>query len=108
MSTKDQLLYSDLHGSAIRFAAEQRDLAESIAQLRQIADGNEAVLSEAAGITVGSWYAWPSTHVGYELVAAGMLIMASGHDGKPMDYDELERWTRAGFERGNKVPQGEG
>jgi hypothetical protein len=37
-----------------------------------------------------------------------MLIMASGHDGKPMDYDELERWTRAGFERGNKVPQGEG
>jgi hypothetical protein len=61
MSTKDQLLYSDLHGSAIRFAAEQRDLAESIAQLRQIADGNEAVLSEAAGITVGSWYAWPST-----------------------------------------------
>jgi len=26
--------------------------------------------------------------------------MASGHDGKPMDYDELERWTRIGYERG--------
>ena len=108
MSTEDQLLYSALHGTAMRYAAERRDLAASIAELRQIADGNDDVLAEAAGITVGSWYAWPSTHVGYELVAAGMLIMASGHDGKPMDYDELERWTRAGFERGNKVPQGEG
>ena len=92
----------------MRCAAERRNLAASIAELRQIADGNEAVLSEAAGITVGSWYAWRSTRPGFELVAAGMLIMASGNDGKPMDYDELERWTRAGFERGNKVPQGEG
>jgi hypothetical protein len=48
----------------MRYAAEQRDLAESIAELRQIADGNEDVLSEAAGITVGSWYAWPSTRPG--------------------------------------------
>jgi hypothetical protein len=55
MSTSAQLLYSDLHGSAMRFAAEQRDLAESIAELHQIADGNEAVLSEAAGINVDSW-----------------------------------------------------
>jgi hypothetical protein len=61
---------------------------------------SEAVLSEAVGITVDSWYAWPSTRPGYELVAAGMLIMAAGHDGKPLDYDELERWTRVGYERG--------
>jgi hypothetical protein len=90
----------------MRFAAEQRDVAESIAELRQIADGNAAVLSEAAGITVGSWYAWPSTHLGYELVAAGMLLMAADHDGKPLDYDELERWTRVGFRRGDEIPQG--
>ena len=64
MSTSAQLLYSDLHGSAMRFAAEQRDLAESIAELHQIADGNEAVLSEAAGINVDSWYAWPSAPTG--------------------------------------------
>ena len=64
MSTKDQLLYSALHGTAMRYAAERRDLADSIEELRQIADGNEAVLSEAAGITVGSWYAWPSTRPG--------------------------------------------
>jgi hypothetical protein len=28
----------------------------------------------------GFWYAWPSTHPGFELVAAGMLIMAGGRD----------------------------
>jgi hypothetical protein len=29
-----------------------------------------------------------------------MLIMAGGHDGKPLDFEALERWTRVGFERG--------
>jgi len=28
-----------------------------------------------------------------------MLIMAAGREGKPMDYDEPERWTRVGYER---------
>jgi hypothetical protein len=107
MSTTDQLLYSALHGTAMRYAAERRNLAESIAELRQIADGNDDVLAEAAGITVGSWYAWPSTHVGHEIVAAGMLIMASGHDGKSLDFEELERWTRVGYERGMKWRKGE-
>ena len=49
----------------------------------------------------------PSTHAGYELVAAGMLIMAGGHEGKPLDYDELERWTRIGYERGMRSRHGE-
>jgi hypothetical protein len=107
MSAKDQLLYSALHGTAMRFAAEWRDLAESIAEIRELAGGRDHVLAEAAGITAGSWYAWPSTHVGHELVAAGLLIMAGGHDGKPLDYDELERWTRTGFERGMRFRKGE-
>jgi hypothetical protein len=46
---------------------------------------------------VGSW---PSTPAGYELVAARLLIMAAGHEGKPMDDAALERWTRVRFERG--------
>jgi hypothetical protein len=107
MSTEDQLLYSALHGTAMRYAAERRSLDESIAELREIADGHDEVLAEAAGITAGSWYAWPATHVGHELVAAGLLIMASGHDGKPLDYEELERWTRVGFERGTRFRKGE-
>jgi hypothetical protein len=107
MSTKDQLLYSALHGTAMRYAAERRNLSDSITELREIADGRDEVIAEAACITAGSWYAWPSTHVGYELVAAGLLIMAGGHDGKPLDFEELERWTRVGFERGTRFRKGE-
>jgi hypothetical protein len=33
-----------------------------------------------------------------------MLILAAGERGLPMDYDELERWTRVGYERGMRVP----
>jgi hypothetical protein len=100
MSTKDQLLYSALHGTAMRCAAERRNLDESIDELRQIADGRNDILAETAGITAGSWYASPTTHVGYELIGAGMLILAGGGRGLPLDYGELERWTRVGFERG--------
>ena len=78
MSTSAQLLYSALHGTAMRFAAEKRDLAESISELRQIADGHDEVLAEAAGITVGSWYAWPATHVGYENCRGGHVDRGRG------------------------------
>jgi hypothetical protein len=64
-------------------------------ELRELADRHDEVLAEAAGITAGSWNAWPSTYVGHELVAAGMLILAGDGRGLLMDYDELERWTRA-------------
>jgi hypothetical protein len=39
-----------------------RNVDESIAELRQIADGGNDILAEAAGITAGSWYASPATH----------------------------------------------
>jgi hypothetical protein len=57
MSTKDQLLYSALHGTAMRYAAERRNLDESIEELRQVADGRNDILAEAAGLTAGFWYA---------------------------------------------------
>jgi hypothetical protein len=107
MSTPDQLLYVAVHGTAMRYAAERRNLDESIEELRQIADGRNDILAEAAGITPGSWYVWPSTHIGHELIAAAMLIMAGGGNGKPLDYDELERWTRVGYERGMRSRKGE-
>jgi hypothetical protein len=107
MSTTNQLLYSALDGTAMRYAAERRSLDGAIAELREIADGRDEVIAEAAGITAGSWYAWPSTHVGHELVAAGLLIMARGHDGKPLDFEALERWTRLGFKRGTRSRNGE-
>jgi hypothetical protein len=107
MSTKDQLLRSALHGTAMRYAVERRNLDESIEELRQIADVRNDILAEAAGITAGSWYASPATHVGYELIGAAMLILAGGGRGFPLDYDELERWTRVGYERGMKSRKGE-
>jgi len=94
MSTPDQLLYSALHGTAMRYAAERRNLDESIEELRDIADGRNDILARAAGITAGAWDAGPSTRIGHELIAAGLLILAGGGRGMPLDYDELERWTR--------------
>jgi hypothetical protein len=38
-----------------------------------------------------------ATHVGFELIGAAMLILAGGGRGFPLDYDELERWTRVGM-----------
>jgi hypothetical protein len=67
MSTKDQLVYSDVHGTAMRYAAERPDVAECIAELRELAGGRDHVLAEAAGITAGSCFAWPSTHIGLSL-----------------------------------------
>ena len=107
MSTKDQLLYSALHGTAMRYAAKRHSLDESIEELREIADGRNDILAEAAGITAGYWYASPATHVGHELIGAGMLILAGGSQGLPLDYDELERWTRVGFERGMRSRKAE-
>jgi hypothetical protein len=107
MSTKEQLLYSALHGTAIRYAAEQRDLAASIEELREMAAGRNDILAEAAGITAGSWLANPAGKVGHELIAAGMLILAGGGRGVPLNYTELERWVRVGYERGAAARRGE-
>ena len=107
MSTPDRLLYSALHGTAMRYAAERRNLGDPIAELREMAGGRDDMLAEAAGIEAGAWYAWPSTHAGYELVAAGLLIMAGGHNGTPLDYAALERWTRVGYERGMRSRKGQ-
>jgi hypothetical protein len=41
------------------------------------------------------------------LLAAGLLSLAAGGRGVPLDYDELERWTRVGYERGTKARHGE-
>jgi hypothetical protein len=36
-----------------------------------------------------------------------MLIMAGGDTGTPLDYHELDRWTRIGYERGMMSRKGE-
>ena len=98
MATADNLLISALHGTAWRYAVERRPLESSIAELKEIAAGRNDLIAEAAGITAGAWLAWPQTHIGHELIAAGMLIMAAGG----LDYDLLGHWVQVGFERGQR------
>jgi hypothetical protein len=100
MASQDRLLLSELHGTAWRHAAEQLSLSESIAELGEMAAGRNDILAEAAGIQAESWYASPATHVGHELICAGMSILASGGNGAPLDYGELERWARIAYGRG--------
>jgi hypothetical protein len=82
MSATDQLLCSDLHGTAMRYAAERRNLDESIAELRQIAGGRDDVLAEAAGITAVSWYAWPSTQLWLPAMTVSRWTMTSWNVGR--------------------------
>jgi hypothetical protein len=49
-------------GHAVRRRGPNLD--EAIEELRQITESSNDGLLEAAGITTGSWYAWPSNHVG--------------------------------------------
>jgi hypothetical protein len=44
MASPDRLLYSALHGTAMRYAVERRNLDESIEELRDIADGRNDIL----------------------------------------------------------------
>jgi hypothetical protein len=60
-----------------------------------------------AGITAGSGCASPATHVGYQPIGAGMMILAGGGNDVPLDYPELELWTRVGFDRGMRSRKGE-
>lgn len=80
----------------MRAAAEQRSIAEAVAELRDLASNRNDLLAETAGLTAGSWLASPETHVGHELIAAGLLILAA----HLIDYDEVSRWVQVGLERG--------
>jgi hypothetical protein len=58
MSTKD--FFSAVLGTALRYAAERRNLNKSV-ELRQIADSRNDILAEAAGITAG-FLVGPTVH----------------------------------------------
>ena len=96
VATADALQAVALHGTAMRAAAEGRPVAETIEELRRLAAGRNDLLAQEAGLTAGAWLAAPAMHVGHELLAAGLLILA----GDGLDYIELERWVRLGLERG--------
>jgi len=78
----------------------------AVSRDEEITEAETTFLADVAGLEAGLWHVSRATHAGYELVAAGMLIMAGGGDGTPLDYNELERWTRVGYERGMRFRKG--
>jgi hypothetical protein len=101
MSTEDQLLYNALHGTAMRYAAERRNLDEAIEELRQIADGRNDILAEAAGITAGSALC-PKRPRYASRMKKSLRCWLTFHDWRLMVNDEGQRYktcTRCGAYR---------
>ena len=103
MSTKDQILSSELHGEAL-LTAQRPELQPLIDHLREVARGRDDIRTECAGTIAGAWFSSKDRR-GEELVAAGLLMLA-GH----VDLDDLDRWMRVGWERrrGSTVPYPDG
>jgi hypothetical protein len=103
MSTKDQILSSELHGEAV-LTAKRPELQPLIDHLREVAKGRDDIRIESAGTIAGTWFS-SGARRGEDLIAAGLLMLA-GH----VDLDELDRWMRNGWERrrGADVPNGQG
>jgi hypothetical protein len=55
MSTKDQILSSELHGEAL-LTAKHPELQPLIDNLREAAQGRDDIRIECAGILAGSWF----------------------------------------------------
>ena len=64
-------------------------------RLAAAAEGRDDIRAEVAGTLAGTWFADTDRHHGYELIAAGLLILAG-----ITDRGEVGRWTRVGYERG--------
>jgi hypothetical protein len=92
MSTKDQILSSELHGEAL-LTARRPELQPLIDHLREVAQGRDDIRVECAGTIAGSWFS-STARRGEDLIAAGLLMLAG-----PVDLDELDRWVRVGWGR---------
>jgi len=93
MSTKDQILSSQLHGEALR-RADRPEIAALVAELAEIAQGRDDIRTECAGTMAGAWFASPATVYAEELIAAGLLLLAG-----PVDGDQITERVREGFQR---------
>ena len=92
MSTKDQILSSELHGEAL-LTAQWPELQPLIAHLGEVAQGHDDIRTECGGVIAGGWFS-SKVRRGEELIAVGLLMLA-GH----VDLDELDKWMRVGWER---------
>jgi hypothetical protein len=100
VSTDDQTRASALHGEAL-LAAQDESLQPLLDRLAAAAEGRDDIRAEVAGTLAGGWFASPGRHLGHELIAAGLLILAGVTDG-----DQLEQAVKVGYERGKGSLQG--
>ena len=80
LSTKDQILSSELHGEAL-LTANRPELRPKIDQLREVAQGRDAIRAECVGTIAGWWFAG-AVRRGEQLIEAGLLMLAG-----PVDLD---------------------
>jgi hypothetical protein len=100
MSTDEDRRASAVHGEAL-LAAQDEPLRPLLDRLAAAAEGRDDLRTQEAGILAGTWYAHPGRHLGHELIAAGLLILAG-----VTDRDQLEEAVRVGFERGSDALRG--
>ena len=62
------------HGEAL-LAALDESLQPLLDRLAKVAEGRDDLRAEVAGTLAGNWFARPESHLGHELVAAGLLIL---------------------------------
>ena len=88
-----------LVGEVLRGTTPGRSQCSGAASLWAALSSSSVSASSSASLNaMVNWYAWPSTHVRYELIGAGMLIVAGNGRGLPFDCDEWSagrEWVRA-------------
>ena len=91
MSTADQTLSSKLHGAAL-LLAQDATLQPLVGRLTSMAGDRPDLRAEVAGSLAGRWFANPEDRPGYDLIAAGLTILAGA-----IDRRDVARWLRAGY-----------
>lgn len=91
MSTADQTLSSELQGTALLLAQDEI-LQPLLDRLITMAGDRPDLRAEVAGNLAGRWFAHPEEHPGYDLIAAGLAILAGA-----VHRRDVARWLRAGY-----------
>jgi hypothetical protein len=98
MSTSDQTLSLAIHETAMLVAQDER-FEPLVSRLTAMAGDRPGLRAEAAGILTGRWFASPEEHNGYDLIAAGLTILAG-----VVDRRDVARWVRASYAFGSIGP----
>jgi len=99
------MLSSALHGEAL-LTAQRPELQPLIDHLAERAQAPDDIQTEWPGTIRRSLVRQPGP-AGSPADRSWHVILAAGGRGTPLDYSELERRTRVGYERGSAARRGE-